>query len=271
VSHFLAQQLRKRDPSTNPHVIPCGITLPTAEARFSAKPFRVVYSGRMVERQKCIHQVVHTLIHACRASGQIEAHLIGDGVARPTCEQLVHQADLADRIQFHGRVESQQVQQILLSSQAFLMMSEYEGLPVALLEAMAAGLVPVVRSIESGIPELVHHERTGLLVANDSVEAALALVRLSCEADLWHRCSRQARSLVHGSYSIDNCFGRWTRLIRQHQGCAIVHFPISTTDLHRSLPLGDHRFHVQYPSSPSPSSRLHPRRLAAALKRRLSL
>jgi hypothetical protein len=60
-------------------VIPYGITLPTAQASFSDQPFRVVYSGRMVERQKCIHQVVHTLIHACRVSRQIEVNLSGDG------------------------------------------------------------------------------------------------------------------------------------------------------------------------------------------------
>ena len=47
----------------------------------------------MVERKNCIYQVVHTLIHVCRSSSQIEAHLIGDVPARDACEQLVHQAD----------------------------------------------------------------------------------------------------------------------------------------------------------------------------------
>ena len=44
VSQFLAQQLRQRLPATNPQVIPCGITLPTAQASFSDQPFRVVVS-----------------------------------------------------------------------------------------------------------------------------------------------------------------------------------------------------------------------------------
>ena len=47
VSQFLAQQLRQRLPATNPQVIPCGITLPTAQASFSDQPFLVVYSGRL--------------------------------------------------------------------------------------------------------------------------------------------------------------------------------------------------------------------------------
>ena len=256
VSQFLAQQLRQRLPTTNPLVIPYGITLPTAQASFSDQPFRVVYSGRLVERQKCIQQVVHTLIHACRASSQIEAHLIGDGPARAACEQLVHQAGLADRIYFHGRVPPEQVQPLLQRSQAILLMSDFEGLPVALLEAMAAGVVPVVRSIESGIPELVQHERTGLLVGNDPAEAATALVRLSHEPELWQGCSTQARALAVAGYGADECFERWFSVIEQQRGPARPAFPIPTTNLRRLLPLDDPRFQSQYPPPPPRWSRL---------------
>ena len=261
VSQFLAQQLRLRLPATNPQVIPYGITLPTAQASFSDQPFRVVYSGRMVERQKCIQQVVHTLIHSCRASSKIEAHLIGDGPDRASCEELVQQARLADRIHFHGRVPPDQVPPLLQRSQAILLMSDFEGLPVALLEAMAAGVVPVVRAIESGIPELVQHERTGLMVGNKPAEAAVAVVRLSRDPDLWQRCSIQSRALVEGGYGAVQCFERWLALIEQQRGPAHPPFPIHTTDLERLLPLADLRFKSQYPSAPSSWSRLHPRRL----------
>ncbi|MDI9406535.1 MAG: glycosyltransferase family 4 protein [Chitinophagaceae bacterium] len=267
VSQFLAQQLRQRLPATNPQVIPYGITLPADQASFSDQPFRVVYSGRMVERQKCIQQVVHTLIHACRASNQIEAHLIGDGPDRTACEQLVHQAGLEGRIHFHGRIPPEQVQPLLQRSQAILLMSDFEGLPVALLEAMAAGVVPVVRAIESGIPELVHHERTGLLVGNDPAEAAAALVRLSREPGLWQRCSTQSRALVEGGYGADQCFERWLAVMEQQRGPARPTFPIRTAGLRRLLPHADPRFQSQYQPPPSRWSRLHPRRLLGRLRR----
>lgn len=211
-------------------------------ASFSDQPFRVVYSGRLVERQKCIQQVVHTLIHACRDSSQIEAHLIGDGTARAACEQLVHQAGLADRIHFHGRVPPEHVQLLLQRSQAILLMSDFEGLPVALLEAMAAGVVPVVRSIPSGIPELVHNERTGLLVANDPADAAAALIRLSQNPDLWQNCSRNGCSLVEASYSAEQCYAQWMKLIQQQHGSSKPQFPINDANLTRTLPLADSRF-----------------------------
>lgn len=270
VSQFLAQQLRQRLPATNPQVIPYGITLPTTQASFSDHPFRVVYSGRMVEQQKCIHQVVHALIQACQGSSQIEAHLIGDGSARAACEQLVHQAGLADRILFHGRVPPDEVQPLLQRSQAILLMSDFEGLPVALLEAMAAGVVPVVRSISSGIPELIHHERTGLLVPNDPAEAAAALVRLSHDQGLWGYCSSQARALVEGGYGSNQCFERWLGLIQHQKASKGIRFPLNHTNLRKVLHSGDPRFQTQYSSPPSLWSKLRPRQVAARFKRILS-
>lgn len=269
VSQFLAQQMRQRLPATNALVIPCGITLPAIQASFSEKPFRVVYSGRMVIHQKCIQQVIHTMIHACRASSHIEAHLIGDGPARSTCEQLAAQAGLTDRIHFYGRVPNERVQTLLQLSQAILLMSDFEGLPVALLEAMAAGVVPVVRSIESGIPELVQHERTGLLVENDSAKAAAALVRLSRDPDLWRHCSTQARALVHAGYGAEHCFDRWFEVIQRTKGTATVQFPMGIANLRRLIPEGDHRFLAQYPTTGMLLNKWHPRRVASALKRRI--
>jgi glycosyltransferase involved in cell wall biosynthesis len=273
VSKFLAEQLHKRIPSTKPQVIPYGIKLPIDQARFSDQPFRVVYSGRMVERQKCIHQVIHTLIQACKASNKIEAHLIGDGPARASCEQLVHQASLADRIYFHGRVLPEQVHQILQRCQAILLMSDFEGLPVALLEAMAAGVVPVARAIESGIPELVLQEQTGLLVANDPAEAVDALVRLIHEPRLWHHCSTQALALIEEVYGAEQCSERWLELIQQTHSTAMVqmHFPMKTSNLRQTIPMADQRFQAQYYLNAPPPNKLGLRKIAGALKRRMKL
>ena len=65
VSHFPAQEHRDRLPFSQSAVIPYGVAIPGGQASFAADPIQVVYSGRLVIRQKCIHQVVATLISAC--------------------------------------------------------------------------------------------------------------------------------------------------------------------------------------------------------------
>jgi glycosyltransferase involved in cell wall biosynthesis len=267
VSQFLAQELHHKVPATTPQVIPCGIPIPSTHATFSDQPFRVVYSGRLVEQQKCIHQVMRTLISTCRSSSRIEADVIGDGTEREACQQLVLEAGLADRINFLGRVPPEQVPPLLARSQAILLMSDFEGLPVALLEAMACGVVPVVRSIPSGIPELVHHEKTGLLVANDADAGAASLLRLATNPALWHHCSDNARSLVRDSYSADHCYQSWLSLISEYKARKRDSFPLSTSGLEGTLPLHDSRFQTQYPSSPPSLSKFHPRRVLGRLRR----
>lgn len=161
----------------------------------------------------------------------------------------MHQASLADQIHFHGRVPPEQLQPPLLQrSQAILLMSDFVGLPVALLEAIAAGVVPVVRAIESGIPELLHHERTGLLVGNDPAEAAAALVRLSNDPDLWERCSSQARALMQVSYCAGYCFERWLHFFQceQNWSCRKIHVSINMSN--SAFSLDDLRFSASIPT-----------------------
>ena len=63
------------------------------------------------------------------------------------------------------------MQPLLQRSQAILLVSDFQGLMVAMNEAMAAGLAPVVREIKSGIPPVI----TGMIVNNDSAAAAAEL------------------------------------------------------------------------------------------------
>lgn len=146
-------------------------------------------------------------------------------------------------------------------------MSDFEGLPVALLEAMAAGVVPLARSIPSGIPELIQHERTGLLVVKNPAKAAETLVELSRNKELWQHCSANARALVESAYSSDRCFDLWLALLKQHHCSVKPQYPLSISTLADTLPLNNRRFQTQYPSIPSLWSRLHPRRVLQKLKR----
>jgi glycosyltransferase involved in cell wall biosynthesis len=226
VSQYIQAQLAQKGGESLARVIPYGVSIPATTTQYSAQPFRVVFSGRLWEHQKRASLVVQALIRACQQSEAIAATVIGDGYSRPTCEQQVRDAGLADRISFVGRLPLRGVQSILLQSQAILLMSDFEGLPVALLEAMAAGVVPVVRSIPSGIPEVVRQGDTGLLVSDDPEEAAAALGSLVADPQLWQRCSAASRKLVEERFSSDHCHGQWLALLHQLQAASKPSYPI---------------------------------------------
>ncbi|HOY28434.1 MAG TPA: glycosyltransferase family 4 protein [Flavobacteriales bacterium] len=213
VSDYIAGLASKRGLAKAPQVIPYGVEVPAAVVRSSTAPFRVVYSGRMVEEQKRLSLVVDTMIEACERDERIECVLMGQGPAEAKAKEVVRNAGFEDRILFKGRLAGPEVRAVLERSQALLLMSDYEGLPVSMLEAMALGVVPVVRGIDSGIPELVHHGATGLITNAVPSDAATSLVQLMNDEPLWHRCSQGARALVQERYSIGRSYADWVERI----------------------------------------------------------
>jgi glycosyltransferase involved in cell wall biosynthesis len=196
-------------------------------ARWSPERFRVVYSGRMVERQKSVALVLDTLIGFCRNCAVGEAVLIGDGPELAVLKARVAEAGLDSRIRFTGRLAPAEVGPELAAGQAILLMSEFEGLPVAMLEGMACGLVPVARQMRSGIPEIVRDGETGLLLSDDPSAAAESLIRLAADSEQWERLSAGARGLVRTSYLQEACFERWWSVIRELQGAARPVYPLA--------------------------------------------
>ena len=93
-----------------------------------------------------------------------------------------------------------------------VLLSDFEGLPIALMEGMACGLVPVCFKMRSGIPELVEDGVTGLLVSDRGDEFVRAIARLHNDRNLWERLSLSARSRIAADYSLNACAEKWMDL-----------------------------------------------------------
>lgn len=126
--------------------------------------------------------------------------VVGDGPERATLAALVEDLRLGGAVTFLGfRTD---VRDQLAQADVFVLSSRYEGISLALLEAMQAGL-PAVATRVGGVPETIVDGDTGLLVEPDDVDGMVAaLLRLAASSDLRAQMGRRGRDLQAREFSL---------------------------------------------------------------------
>lgn len=249
--------------------IPYGVNVPKAVTRDYAHRIRIAYVGRFAEEQKRISLVGRSLDLACRQVPGVEAVMYGDGPDRAVVSTLLEVERSDSRVVLGGVIANDKVQSELLQCDAIMLMSDYEGLPIALLEGMACGCVPICRNMNSGIPQLVQHGKTGLLVS-ESPEGFVGAVRwLSDNPAEAKLLSDAARNLVRNRYSHEHSVKCWTGLLTEHASRPLRGLRIPTRI---RLPAGNSNLESadrRRPPEPAWSRRLRRiRMLLGALRRR---
>jgi len=142
--------------------------MPDIPAEHRADPGRSPVRLVMVARFE-LQKDHRTLLQALGGLRQYpwELDLIGDGPLKPEIAALGHTLGLSDRIRFLGQVLD--VEARVAQVQVFLLISNWEGFPRSILEAMRAGL-PVVASAVGGIAESVHDGESGFVVSRGDIE-----------------------------------------------------------------------------------------------------
>ncbi len=127
--------------------------------------------------------------------------LAGDGDQRAAIEQTMRDRGLAQTVTLAGTRKD--VANLLAASDVFLMSSISEGIPLTVIEAMAARR-PVVSTSVGGLPELVEHGITGFLVASgDDASLAASLIELYRRPDLCQRMADVAARRAGEKFSLD--------------------------------------------------------------------
>ena len=144
-----------------------------------------------------------------------EWHIAGDGPQMQPLQSLAKELNIDDRVIFHGWQSRKDLIQLYQQSNLFLFPSRHEGMPNAVLEAMASGL-PVIASCIAGNEELVVDGNTGLLVPpEDEAALRLALHKLLSDVALRKDMGLASRRRVEEYYSWENTAWQYANLLEK--------------------------------------------------------
>jgi colanic acid/amylovoran biosynthesis glycosyltransferase len=162
---------------------------------------QLVCTGRMVAAKG--HRILLEALAPLVAEGvELTCTLIGDGPERRSLEALSSRLGISRQVRFLGAQAHHATLAEVAQADVFVLASFAEGLPVALMEAMALG-VPCVSTTIAAIPELIEDGENGLLVSPSNVQALSgALRRLAEDADFRRKLGQRARVTAEAHYNL---------------------------------------------------------------------
>lgn len=199
-------------PEDKIRVLRCGIDpekIPFRTVKPEAGKLTILSVGRLVEKKGMTWLLrAMTLVKAEDPEG-FRLLIAGDGPLRNELEKLRDELGLHNDVNFLGTVTHQEIIELLRKAHVFILAScqgqngDCEGVPVSLMEAMAAGL-PVISTFHEGIPELVIDGVSGLLVREkDYAALARAILSFKENLKLWPKMTRAARLRVEKEYNVN--------------------------------------------------------------------
>ncbi|WP_263792012.1 glycosyltransferase family 4 protein [Salinibacter sp.] len=156
-----------------------------------AKP-KIVSVGSF-RRVKGHDVLIEAFRHVQAKVPKAELVLIGSGPLEKQLKDQIQTHDIEDSVNFTGWLGRKEIIRIFGASHVFAFPSRSEGLGLALMEAMAAGL-PCVASNVGGIPEVIHNSQVGILVPpDDPLSLSKSIIRILTNERLSRRLSRGAK------------------------------------------------------------------------------
>jgi glycosyltransferase involved in cell wall biosynthesis len=201
-SRRMHEQLLERLPhrATDIYYIPYGIPLPPRVRSAAEGPLRLIFAGRLEHGQKGVLELPAIDARLRDRHVDVTWTIVGDG---PDASRLHAAWPESSRVHYRGALTNEETVACLAGHDVFVLPTRVEGLPVALLEAMGAGVVPVVSNILSGVPEVVTAGVTGLLPEVGDIDGfADAIARLAADPGWLERFSDAGRQLVTSRFDI---------------------------------------------------------------------
>jgi glycosyltransferase involved in cell wall biosynthesis len=213
LSDSWAAFVRGLAPAARVEVVPNSVPVPLAAARAAEQPGRILFLGR-ADAGKGVFELLAAVAALAPAFPQVQLVIGGLGELA-ALRRRADQLGIGQRLALPGWIDARDREIELARAQVFCLPSHAEGLPMAMLEAMAAGKA-VVASTVGGIPEAIDDGGNGLLVPPRDVPALTAALRaLLQDGALRERLGDCARATVQQRYSTAAAIGKLSALYRE--------------------------------------------------------
>jgi glycosyltransferase involved in cell wall biosynthesis len=221
-SHAIKQTIARRYPSLRPrlHAIPYGTQIPEfcpVRPASGGSALKIVYASRLTQVQKRVLDLPGIASALADRGVPFRLTVIGAGEDRDRLLTGLRPYLADGRAEYKGLLAIQQLPSELEKHDVFLLTSDFEGMPLTLLDAMGRGCVPVVTDIPSGIPELVHDGVNGYrLPVGDLVGFGERLAALQRDSTLRGVMALQAHETVsRGGYRVEDMVTNYLTLFRR--------------------------------------------------------
>lgn len=217
VSDFLRDAIQ--DSTTHDEIvktISSGTLIPQQKTSFSLTPFRICYVGRLEKRQKNIDVILTHALKLVQEIHNVEFHFYGNGSYKKVIDEQIAEAKVQERVINHGLIASDGLENELSKMQAIVLFSDYEGMPNALMESMAMGVVPVCWSEESGVNSLIANGENGIIIEPHSYDSLKSSIQhLISDQEYWDELSKNARGHIVKTQSIEVNAKKWDALLQE--------------------------------------------------------
>jgi len=175
----------------------------------------LVYNGRLEQYQKRARDLAQVVRGLNEQKVDYRLTIVGDGSERAWLENEM-KAELEDgRVVITGRVPFDRVLEILRRNHIFLLMSDFEGMPLSLLEAMSQGCVSLVSDIKSGVPEIIEDGVNGFILKHrDYATWAAQAVEIFRDREKFAQRSRRAIETVRKGYLLEDIVARYDKVLQ---------------------------------------------------------
>ncbi len=179
---------------------------------------QIMTASRLVPKKGHVY-MLRALVHIVKKYRNVQYTIIGSGRLKARLQRLVQQLGLVSYVQFIDAVPHRELVKILDTADIFVLPSvidvhgDSEGIPNALKEAMVMG-IPVISTFHSGIPELIQHNHSGLLVPEkDALALSKSVMHAIENPKECKRMAKNARDIVLREYELESQNDRLEQLL----------------------------------------------------------